>query len=344
MTDAEDPYDLVDQGRFEDAMRAFERAFATSGDPLDLVDASWAAEDAGLMDDAMRLVSLALQLDPGCARAYARLAMIYRDLRRWADARTMFEKALEHEAEERPSLLCLLGVTCRRLGDYEAAETLLRRAIAMEPDNDEFHHNLGSVLQPSRPLEAVEHFRRALAIDPARPFSRREMAFALWSADRLDDAIAACELAIEADGADAWAHFFLGCWSQEKGTLELARFELGRAVDLDPSIGLGWAYLAGVTATLGDHAAAEACFVEGLSYAPDSPGLCRDYGRWLARAGRTAEAIPHLRRALELNPNDRRARTSLAALGSMGEGTKGTEGTEKGVNRRNGATETNGEN
>ena len=50
--------------------------------------------------------------------------------------------------------------------DHATAETLLRRALAMEPDNDEFHHNLGSVLQPSRPLEAVEHFRRALAIDP----------------------------------------------------------------------------------------------------------------------------------------------------------------------------------
>jgi tetratricopeptide (TPR) repeat protein len=343
MTDAEDPYDLVDQGRFEDAMRAFERAFATSGDPLDLVDAASAAQDAALVDEAMRLVSLALQLDPACARAYVRLAMIHRDLERWGDARAMFEKALELEAEERPSLLCQLAVTCRRLDDYAAAETLLRRTIAMEPDNDEFHHNLGSVLQPSRPLEAVEHFRRALAIDPDRAYTRREMAHALWSAGCLDDAIGACELAIEADGADAWAHLFLGCWLEEKGTLELARFELGRAVDLDPSIGLGWAYLAVVTDTLGDAAGAEACFLQGVAHAPDSPGVFSGYGRWLARAGRFAEARQHLRRALELNPNDRRARTSLAALGSTGEGTEGTEGTEKGVDRRNGATETNGE-
>jgi tetratricopeptide (TPR) repeat protein len=314
MSDSEDPNDLVNQGRFEDAMRAFERVFATSGDPLDLVDAATAAEDAGLIDDAMRLVSLALQLDPGCARAYARRALIYKRLERWSDARAMFEKALEHEAEEPPWLLCLLAVTCRRLDDYPAAETLLRRAIAMEPDNDEFHHNLGSVLQPSRPLEAVEHFRRALAIDPARPYTRREMAHALWSAGRLDDAIAACELAIEADGADAWGHFFLGSMSQEKGNLALARYELGRAVELDPSIGLGWAYLAAVTDTLGDPAGAEACFVQGIVHAPDSPGVFSGYGRWLARAGRFAEARQHLRRALELNPNDRRARTSLAAL------------------------------
>jgi tetratricopeptide (TPR) repeat protein len=314
MSDAEDPYELDAQGRFEDAMRAFERSFATSGDPLDLVDAAASAEDGGLVDDAIRLVSLALQLDPGCARAYARLALIYDHLERWADARAMFEKALELEVEERPWLLSLLAVTCRRLGDYATAETLLRRALTMEPDNDEFHHNLGSVLQPSRPLEAVEHFRRALAIDPGHPYTRREMAHALWSAGRLDDAIAECELAIEADGADAWAHFFLGAWLQERGTLDLARYELGRAVELDPSIGLGWAYLAVVTDTLGDPAGAEACFLQGIARAPDSPGVFSHYGRWLARAGRFAEARPHLRRALELNPNDRRARTSLAAL------------------------------
>jgi hypothetical protein len=60
MSDAEDPYELDAQGRFEDAMRAFERSFATSGDPLDLVDAAASAEDGGLVDDAIRLVSLAL--------------------------------------------------------------------------------------------------------------------------------------------------------------------------------------------------------------------------------------------------------------------------------------------
>ena len=153
MTDAEDPNELSEQGRFEDAMRAFERAFATSGDPLDLVDAAANAEDAGLVDDAIRLVSLALQLDRGCARAYARLALIYQRRERWADARAMFEKALELEAEERPSLLCLLAVTCRRLDDYATAERLLRRAIAMEPDNEEFHHNLSliHISEPTRP-------------------------------------------------------------------------------------------------------------------------------------------------------------------------------------------------
>ena len=314
MTDSQDPNDLVDQGRFEDAMRAFERAFATSGDPLDLVDAAASAEDAGLVDDAIRLVSLALQLDPGCARAYARLALIYQRLERWADARAMFERALALEVEERPSLLCLLAVTCRRLDDYATAETLLRRALAMEPDNEEFHHNLGSVLQPSRPLEAVEHFLRALAIDPAHPYTRREMAYALWSAGRLDDAIAACELAIEADGADAWARLFLGSWLREKGTLDLARYELTRAVELDPSIGLGWAYLAVVTDTLGDPAGAQACFLQGVAHAPDSPGVFSEYGSWLARAGRFAEARQYLCRALQLNPKDRRARTSLDAL------------------------------
>ena len=312
MGDAQDPYELARQGQWQDAKRAFERSFATTGDPHDLLQAAWAAQDGGLYDEAIGLALQAVQLDPDCAPGYVCLAMVYKELERWSDARAMFEKALEYEV--RPSLLCLLGVTCRRLGDYTSAEAVLRQAIEMEPGYDDAHHNLGSVLQPSRPLEAVEHFRRALAIDPTRPYTRREMAHALWSAGRLDDAIAACELAIEAHGADAWSHFFLGSMSQEKGNLDLARYELGRSVELDPSIGLGWAYLAVVTEALGDPAGAEACFLQGIAHVPDSPGVFSGYGRWLARAGRFAEARQHLRRALELNPNDRRARTSLAAL------------------------------
>jgi protein O-GlcNAc transferase len=319
MIDPEDPNDLVRQGEFADAMRAFERSFATTGDPLDLVDAATAAQDAGLFDDALRLASMALQLDPHCARACVRLAIIYHDLERWSDARPMFEKALEYEV--RPSLLCLLGVTYRRLGEYEKAEAVLRQAIAMEPGFDEAHHNLGSVLQPSRPLEAVEHYRRALAIDPNRPFTRREMAIALWTAGHLDDAIAACELAIEANGADAWGHVYQGMMLREKGTLDLARFELGRAVELDPSIGLGWANLAAVTATLGDQAAAEACFTQGLSHAPDSAVLYREYGMWLAEAGQAIEARQHLRKAVELRPGDRKARAALAAVDAAESGT-----------------------
>jgi tetratricopeptide (TPR) repeat protein len=307
-----DPHDLVKQGRWQDAMRAFERAFDETGDPEDLVDAAIAAKDGGLFDDAIRLATRALQLDPDCASGYVWLGVIYLDLERWPDARVALEKALTYEV--RPSLLSMLGVVYRRLGEHAEAEAVLRRAIAMEPGYDEAHHNLGSVLQRSRPLEAVEHYRRALAIDPDRPFTRREMAVALWMAGRLDDAIAACKLAIDADGADAWGHFFLGAMLREQGVLDLARDELGRAVELDPSIGMAWAGLAAVAATLGDHAGAEASYLQGLSNAPDSSGLRREYGAWLAGAGRTSEARQHLARALELSPADKKARAALAGL------------------------------
>jgi Flp pilus assembly protein TadD len=43
-----------------------------------------------------------------------------------------------------------------------------RKALALRPDHAETHNNLGAVLQAlGQGEEALEHFRRAVALDPA---------------------------------------------------------------------------------------------------------------------------------------------------------------------------------
>lgn len=55
----------------------------------------------------------------------------------------------------------------QQLGQLDEAEARLHSAIALKPDNDEAHNNLGNLLkQQNRPAEAFEQFRNAIAHNP----------------------------------------------------------------------------------------------------------------------------------------------------------------------------------
>ena len=86
-----------------------------------------------------------------------------------------------------------------------------------------------------------------------------------------------------------------------------------RALRLEPgrwSWRLGWA---DALAATGDDAALPA-FLDLVNERPDAAAVRCGYGRALARAGRTAEAVDELREALVLRPDDRDVLAELAEL------------------------------
>ena len=61
------------------------------------------------------------------------------------------------------------------LNQYDEAVTALEQAIRLEPDRAEAHYNLGVLLADAgRLAEAIEAFRRAVALDPANESAREQ--------------------------------------------------------------------------------------------------------------------------------------------------------------------------
>jgi len=105
------------------------------------------------------------------------------------------------------------------------------------------------------------------------------------------------------------------------GLSQMSRGRFGRAKQLfeqaevyNPNYAILETNLAIVTDRLGDAATAEGHFLRSLALAPNYEGGLYFYAQWLVRQGRADEAVPHLRRALELSPAYALPRTVLMNL------------------------------
>ena len=77
------------------------------------------------------------------------------------------------------------GLELARDGDLKAAETELRAAVALAPNDPEALATLGSVLgMEHKPEEANAYLERALRIEPANLTVRRNLAAGQWQLGR----------------------------------------------------------------------------------------------------------------------------------------------------------------
>jgi tetratricopeptide (TPR) repeat protein len=134
--------------------------------------------------------------------------------------------------------------------------------------------------------EAVEAYRQAVAADPQSLFYRRSLGLALFQLGDLDGAVRELERALEHDGGLSPAQ--RDYWDAEirynLAGLAVYQDDLERAIELHRSV---------------------------IALDPDQTGAHLHLGDLLLRTGHRKEALVHLRRAVELDPDDPRARQRL---------------------------------
>lgn len=121
-------------------------------------------------DEARNAYEHALQLDPRHARAGNALAVLYAetgDLQR----ATEFMQKLTAENPDTAYLVGNLGYVLFLGGQYQAAQTELEKAVALDPQDGRAWHNLGSVMeklgQPERARGMFSYARTAAIKDRA---------------------------------------------------------------------------------------------------------------------------------------------------------------------------------
>jgi len=120
-------------------------------------------------------------------------------------------------------------------GNLELAEEILRKVLAMHPENAVLHNNMGLVLQGMGQYEqAAEYFVRALEIEPSRSDIHYNLGNVFKEKGTLDEAEGSYRKAIDLDPENADAYVNLGLVLKQKGQLEEAAFYYKRALALNP--------------------------------------------------------------------------------------------------------------
>jgi Tfp pilus assembly protein PilF len=173
------------------------------------------------------------------------------------------------------------------------------------------HVGLGmDLLLLGRPEDAHASFTEALRLSPDDADAHDGAGRALEAQGMLDEALREYETAaqLESDSVpilDDFGHALL-----EKGLADAAIQRLRRAVDLQPDYALAHFHLANALAGQDRlHDAVEE--YQAALRTGESADVENNLGVALMRLNRSAEAVPHFRHAVELNPDDASLRDNL---------------------------------
>lgn len=261
----------------------------------------------GNFGEARRLYRHALEVDSAFTGARAQLGMmVFQQFDRERGG-----ELLDRAVENADDLTELESFTIRAFhasaveGDLERAAGLYRSLLDLYPNRAEPHNNLAQILRyMGRPVEAVHHYRRALAIDSSTHLYFGGLASTyLYHLGRVDSALALSRRRVRMDSSYYWGWDHLGWAYLGADSVRAARRAYERAAeirrDARPLLRRGYIEL---WAERHDDAARAFRRILALdSVKPGNRALAHYFtGVALRRLGRDSAAREEFRRHLEM--------------------------------------------
>lgn len=211
--------------------------------------------------------------------------------------------------------LHLLGLIGYQTGHPQAAEAMMRKAIALNAVVPDYHCNLGSVLEAQgRHKEAVASFEQALSLDPAHTKAENNLGNALLALDRAGEAIAHYTHVIALRPGEADVHNNLGSALETAGRIDQAEASYRQALALAPGHAQASFNLGRLYHEQGDWTRAERYYRSSLAVRPNYAEAYNNLGNLLKERGNPEDALACYRRALALKPEDASVQNNLANL------------------------------
>ncbi|MGY3453390.1 O-linked N-acetylglucosamine transferase, SPINDLY family protein [Bradyrhizobium sp. USDA 4353] len=259
--------------------------------------------ECGRFDQAVLLLTRAVEVDPRAADAQSDLGVALSRLGRHEDARARFERAIALKPSF-PAALTHLGNALMSLFRFEEAITAHDRAIALKPDYAEAYANRGmTLLFTSRHAEAGQNFDRALSLQPRLLSALFGKAVASTYLRDFETALAALNTALAINPNAGAVIAQRGRVYQELGKFEQAEADFDAALAREPLLEAALCGKATVTLANGHLAQAIAVSNKVLAQNPNSELAWTLLGVCAAAQGDTATAIQHYDRALAINPH-----------------------------------------
>ena len=220
-------------------------------------------------------------------------------------------------------LTCLAAVTLVvftsmasvQTGYWKNSTTLYEHAASVTERNDLAHYNLADIYyEAGRFVEAIDHFQKALNINPNDAEAHNALGLALTKLGRFDEAIFHFQASLNIDSAQAQVQNNLGLALQFLGMLEQATGHFQQALKIDPENASAYFNLGNVLGDQNRYDEAILQYQTALRIDSQNVRVHNNLGRALSRKERFAEAIEHFEKALSIDPRDAFAHYNLGGL------------------------------
>lgn len=263
----------------------------------------------GDFDAAVAAYERVLAVEPDLPGLRERLAEIYLARDRQDQARKQLE-ALAARQPSNPLPHYYLGLIALTQEQPAEAVRHFERALLLRPGHEQLHLDLAVALldhgEPARALEILNRARQRF-----RPTFQLEYLTALahlrakdWpQAIRHFIAAEATRAGAPPDGPGAGFHFQFGIAHERNQDHAAAAGQFSRAIELRPDFAEALNYLGYMWAERGENLErARELIRRAVELEPDNPAYLDSEAWVLHQLGRSAEALPFMRRAIELNP------------------------------------------
>jgi tetratricopeptide (TPR) repeat protein len=290
-----------------------------------------AYSNTGYYDTRIPELKDRLRLRPDDREARWELGRTFSLLGQHAEAVEQFRALLEHRPGDVGGLL-QLALAEKQAGNMESAQTLLERALALDPDSAQLHVTLGELLyHRGSSSEALRLLERAVAVNPDNHDALYLLGLVLGDSGRQEEASVATRRAIQLNPALSRTHANLALEPQRiqppapdpvpkrelevSGEGQLARYNLGlafrskgqyaealreyqTALERGEERDLVIQAMAEMHLLMRRPGEAVALYDDLLRRQPQSPKLWNERGVALHQQGRFADAEASYRRAL----------------------------------------------
>ena len=186
------------------------------------------------IDDAIKQLRKAIEIDPASAQAHADLASLLENQKNIAEAVEHYRRAIQLNPPPTKALYNL-GIILAKQGALEEASELLRRAAASRPLDSDIHYDFALVLAMTGDSDdAMRELYATLKIDPTYTKAYYNLGVLLARKSRIEEAIASIRKSLSIDPTYSRAHYYLGVLLTSRGKLEEAISQFRQALKLAP--------------------------------------------------------------------------------------------------------------
>jgi tetratricopeptide (TPR) repeat protein len=289
---------LLRQGRHEAAEQLLEQILAAAPNDFDArLLLAQAQASRGEFTGAEANYRAALRLRPRDAGAISGLGAVLNDLARFAEGEEILRLPADGENSPWPARIAHnLGVALERQHRFAEALPHFDAALGGLPDHPLTLHSRAKTLEHlGRTSEAVDDYRRALAVNPFNLEAHRELNALLYRLGRDDEFLTSYENALRRVGARAPEHITLllhkAGFLMRTERFEEARESFAHAAALAPEAAAPLIGLAAAQAGLGEIAQAIAIYEKVLARHPDDAGANLNLASAFLEAGESRRAL-----------------------------------------------------